>query len=103
MKTSPTRAPVAQLLVSSSATVRLVHLEAVPLIGLTVGAALENVQARGPLPPMSPGKVGGGKVSRLQQCDTGKLTLNCLRWKFNSRTWCLEAVSQSFSYFQDFN
>lgn len=103
MKTSPALAPVAQLLVSSSATVRLVHLEAVPVIGSTVGAALEIIQARGPLPLTSPGKVGRGKVSRFQQRNIGKLTLNCLRWKFNSRTWCLEAVSQSFSYFQDFN
>jgi len=76
MKTTPDRAPVAQLLVSSSATVRLVHLEAVPVIGSTVGAALENAQARGPLPQTSSGKVGCGKPSWLQQRSTGKFTLH---------------------------
>lgn len=62
MEKSPAHAPVAQVLVSSSATQRLVHLEAIPVIGLTVGAALENVQAHGLLLLSSPGKVRSGNL-----------------------------------------
>lgn len=89
MKTSPALAPVAQLLVSSSVTVRLVHLEAVPVIGSTVGAVLENVQAHGPLPLTSPGKVGRGKL---------KLTPTARHWQIDFELFKMEIQQQDLVF-----
>lgn len=50
-------------------------MEAVPIIGSTVGAALENFQACSPLPLMSPGKVGCGKLSWQKDFELCKMEI----------------------------
>lgn len=81
---------------------RLVHLEAVPIIGSTVGAALENVQAHGPLPLMSPGKVGTRQTKLPPTVQHWKIDFELFKMGIQQQDLLVRSYELEFQLFSGF-